>query len=226
MANSQTSPAHRPAVTSKGGATAARILDVAVDQFSRLGFERVTMAGIAEAAGVSQPALHYHYEDKERLWQSAMLSVRTAVEGEELVFLALHDAPAILQLQSSMRLFLHVSWGNPALGRIVALEGMAAGDRLDWLVDQFLGPRLKRMADVVERAIAEGDLKPYPSEQIVVTLQAGAAGVINLSPLIRGAFDVDAGAPEGRAAHEAMVLDAVLGGFLTSQGRARLGRTE
>ena len=36
----------------KGERTAARIREVALDQFSRLGFERVTMAGIAHAAGV------------------------------------------------------------------------------------------------------------------------------------------------------------------------------
>ena len=38
------------AATTKGEATAARIRAVALDQFSQLGYERVTMGGIAKAA--------------------------------------------------------------------------------------------------------------------------------------------------------------------------------
>ena len=47
----------------KGERTAARIRDVALDHFSRLGFERATLAEIARSAGVSQPSLHYYFAE-------------------------------------------------------------------------------------------------------------------------------------------------------------------
>jgi AcrR family transcriptional regulator len=206
--------------TPKGEATAARILDVALDQFSRLGFERVTMAGIAEAAKVSQPALHYHFQDKLQLWRSAMLALLAVIGEEERLMAVAQDAPAIVQLRMAMRLFLEVSRKHPALGRIVALEGMAGGERLEWLDRHLIGPRNRRLAELVRQAIAAGDVKPYPPEQVVITLETGAVGVLNLTPLIRTTFGSDPETPAAQAAHSEMVLDALLGGFLTDKGKS------
>jgi AcrR family transcriptional regulator len=211
--------------TSKGEATAARIRDVALDQFSRLGFERVTLAGIAEAARVSQPTLHYHFQDKVHLWRSAMAALGAVIAEEERLMDAARDVPAVIQLRMAMRIFLQISWKHPALGRIVALEGMAGGERLEWLDRHLIGPRNRRLATIVAEAIAEGDLKPYPPEQVIITLQTGAVGVINLAPMMRAAFGLDPDAPAARAAHDDMVLDALLAGFLTDKAKAPREKT-
>lgn len=202
---------------SKGERVAARIRAEALEQFSRLGFERATMGEIARAAGVSQATLHYHFQDKAQLWRSAMLELGSTLAEEERAIAAAVDAPAIAQLRLAMRLFVEISWRHPALGRIVALEGMAGGERLTWLVENLLGERNRRLVKLAAQAIAEGDLKPFPPEQIVVTLQAAAAGVINLQPLMRANFGVVAYSPAGRAAHLDMVLTAVFDGFTTDK---------
>jgi TetR/AcrR family transcriptional regulator len=204
----------------KGERTAARIREIALDQFSRLGFERVTMAGIAEAAAVSQATLHHHFGDKDQLWRSAVLALSAVIAEEERLLHAAKDAPAIVQLRMAMRLFLQISWKHPALGRIVALEGMAGGERLEWLNQHLLGARNRRLVALARTAIADGDLKPFPPEQIVVSLQAGAAGIVNLRPLMQVNFGVDPDTPRGRAAHEELVLDGLFGGLLTN-GRQR-----
>jgi AcrR family transcriptional regulator len=203
----------------KGERTAARIRDVALEQFSRLGFERVTMAGIAAQAGVSQPTLHHHFGDKDQLWRSAMLALSAVIAEEERLMAAAKDAPAIVQLRMAMRLFLQISWRHPALGRIVALEGMAGGKRLEWLNKHLLGGRNRRLVELARTAIADGDLKPFPPEQLIVSLQTGAVGIINLRPLMRANFGVDPDTPDGRAAHEALVLDGLLAGLLAGKGK-------
>jgi AcrR family transcriptional regulator len=212
--------AHLPGA-SKGEATAARIRAVALDQFSRLGFERVTLGGIAKAAKVSQPALHYHFQDKAQLWRSAMLALSAVIGEEERLLAALSGLPAVTQLRAAMRLFLQISRNHPALGRIVALEGMAGGERLEWLNRHLIGPRNRRMVELAAQAVADGDLRAFPPELVIITLQAGGVGVINLAPLLRDAFGFDPDAPAARAAHEEMILEAMLGGFLTEKGRAR-----
>jgi len=194
--------------------TQDRILDVALDQFSRLGFERVTMAGIAKAARVAPASLHYHFLDKEDLWRKAMLQLRAVIEQEEqLLQAASQEASALSLLRMAMRLFLHLSWKHPALGRIVMLEGMAGGERLAWLNQHLIGPRNRRLAKLVARAIKDGDLKPFPPAQVVITLQMAAAGLINLAPLMRLSFSIDPYASDARAAHEQMIIDAILGGL-------------
>ncbi|MFZ2467538.1 MAG: TetR/AcrR family transcriptional regulator [Parvibaculum sedimenti] len=201
----------------KGERTAARIREVALDQFSRLGFERVTMSGIAEAAGLSQATLHYHFQDKDQLWRSAMLGLGEVIAEEERMLDAAQDASPLAQLRIAMRFFLRISWKHPALGRVVALEGMAGGERLAWLDEHVLGHRNRRLAALASAAIEAGVLKPFPPEMIVITLQAGAAGVINLAPLMRDTFGFDPDTAEGRAAHESLVLDALLSGFVKSE---------
>jgi len=199
----------------KGERTAARIRAAALDLFSRLGFERTTMGDIAAAAGVSQPALHYHFQDKAQLWRAAMLGLRAVIAEEERLLDAAADASPLAQLRMALRLFLRISWKHPALGRIVALEGMAGGERLDWLEANLLGPRNHRLVELVAAAIAAGELKPFPPEQVVITLQAAGAGVINLAPLMRASFGLDPSDPDMREAHERLILDALLDGLIT-----------
>ena len=55
------------ALTRKAEVTSARILDVALDQFRRRGFEQTTMRGIATEAGVSLGSAYYYFESKEDL---------------------------------------------------------------------------------------------------------------------------------------------------------------
>ncbi len=201
----------------KGERTAARIREVALDQFSRLGFERTTLAEIAAAAGVSQPSLHYHFADKDQLWRSAMSDLGAAIAEEERASLAARDASPLAQLRMSLRLFLALSWRHPALGRIVALEGMAGGPRLDWLIANLLGRRNARLVRLARAAIASGELKPFAPEQMIVTLQAAAVGIINLAPLLCASFGIDPDTPAARAAHETMMIDAILGGLIVKQ---------
>ena len=198
----------------KGERTAQRIREVALEQFSRLGFERVTMGGIAQEAGVSQATLHYHFEDKDQLWRAAMLDLSAVIAEEERFLAAAKDAAPLDQLRMAMRLFIDLSWRHPALGRIVALEGMAGGERLDWLNEHLMGRRNDRLVRLARAAIAAGQLKPFPPEHIVITLQAAAVGVINLAPLMRAGFRTDPATPEHRAAHEHMILDALLSGLI------------
>lgn len=207
----------------KGERTAQRIREAALEQFSRLGFERVTMGGIAEAAGVSQATLHYHFQDKDQLWRAAMLELSAAVAEEERFLSAAKDAPPLAQLRMAMRFFIEMSWRHPALGRIVALEGMAGGERLAWLNEHLMGRRNGRLVKLAAAAIAAGELKPFPPEQIVVTLQSAAVGVINLAPLMRAGFHSEPDTPEGRAAHETLILDALLGGLIVDKNGPKGG---
>lgn len=198
----------------KGPRTAARILEVALEHFSALGFERATLGAIAAEAGVSQASLHHHFLDKADLWRSAMLQLRTVIAQEERLLDAVKDASPLARLRAAMRFFLQISWDHPALGRIVMLEGMAGGERLEWLDRNLIGPRNRRLAKLAATAIAAKELKPFPPEQLIVTLQCAGAGVINLSPMMRVSFGADMHAPAAREAHDEMIMEAFLGGLV------------
>ena len=107
----------------QGERTALRIREVALEQFSRLGFERVTMGGIAQEAGVSQATLHYHFEDKDQLWRAAMLDARGKAHASGL-------EPVQIRFVGSQRWALDSACGEfgNALGTPLAQDRFRTAD--------------------------------------------------------------------------------------------------
>lgn len=62
--------------------TAAHIREVALDLFSRQGYERSTLREIADALGISKAAVYYHYRTKAEILDDLLLPL---VEGEESI---------------------------------------------------------------------------------------------------------------------------------------------
>lgn len=52
--------------------TRAAILNAACDVIAEIGFENVRMRNVAERAGVSTAALHYHFDTREKLFAEAL----------------------------------------------------------------------------------------------------------------------------------------------------------
>ncbi len=65
--------------------------------------------------------------------------------------------------------------------------------------------------------MAAGELKPFPPELLVVTVQAAAVGAVNLAPLLRSEFGYEPDTPEGRAAHEELILNALMQGLVADR---------
>ena len=60
----------RPAKQKQGGATRDAILEAAEQTFGTHGFEGASMRAIAELAEVAQALLHYHFKNKEALFEA------------------------------------------------------------------------------------------------------------------------------------------------------------
>ena len=84
----ETPPARR-----KSGRKSRRdqITDIAVELFAQNGFDRTSIRDIADAAGLTKPALYYHFQDKEALFEHVLVermseliaSVSTAIDEVE-----------------------------------------------------------------------------------------------------------------------------------------------
>jgi len=60
----------QPGRTRKGGQTKERIVDCALRMFRQYGYDRTTMRGIAEEAGVSLGNAYYYFKSKDHLIQA------------------------------------------------------------------------------------------------------------------------------------------------------------
>lgn len=64
-----------PPPMGRGQARRSAILEAAIDQFSRRGVAATSMANIAEAAGVSRPALYQYFGDKDEIFARAFVGL-------------------------------------------------------------------------------------------------------------------------------------------------------
>ncbi|HET9052263.1 MAG TPA: helix-turn-helix domain-containing protein, partial [Candidatus Dormibacteraeota bacterium] len=60
-------------------ATRSRLLRLAGDLFARRGYAGVSMRDVAVAAGVTKPALYYHFRDKDALFTECLLTQQGAL---------------------------------------------------------------------------------------------------------------------------------------------------
>ena len=73
--------------TGRGEVRRSAILEAAIDQFSRRGVAATSMANIAEAAGVSRPALYQYFSDKDEIFASAFVGLFEQLVERALVAL-------------------------------------------------------------------------------------------------------------------------------------------
>src|SRR5262245_63501053 len=97
-----------------------RILGTAIRTFSELGYAGTTTAGIARAAGVTQPLVHHHFGSKDGLWRAAMDAAFANVP--RLVTNVDGSSPGETLLDIVER-FVRFVAAHPEVTRIIAREG-------------------------------------------------------------------------------------------------------
>lgn len=101
------------------------IIREAARLFSEKGYERTSMRAIAEAAGVSKPAIYYYFSNKDELFESmlelaashitdTMVAIRdsTLTPTEKLNFIAMHRFELYNQHPEISKFLMDISGGN------------------------------------------------------------------------------------------------------------------
>jgi AcrR family transcriptional regulator len=81
----------RPRET-RGDRTRARLVEAALAEFQRHGFERASVARIAEQAGVSRPTFYFHFPAKEDLLRELQASLQASLAERIARSRSLRDA--------------------------------------------------------------------------------------------------------------------------------------
>jgi AcrR family transcriptional regulator len=147
----------RPARRGRPGYDRDSLLRVAVQVFNERGYDGTSMDYLASRLGITKAAIYYHVASKEELLRLALDRALDGLAGVSTQ-LAASPAPAVDRLEQLVRgsievlvaelpfvtLLLRVR-GNTAVER-AALERRRAADQL--------------AVQLVEQAVAEGDLRP------------------------------------------------------------------
>jgi AcrR family transcriptional regulator len=108
----------------RGPLTRKQILDAALRLFSEKGFARTSVRDIAQAAGITDAAIYYHFDSKRDLFE-ALIEERgftAALESLETVEVAIPPSEALPELGRSALTFIYQ---NRDLMKVLMLEAMA-----------------------------------------------------------------------------------------------------
>ncbi|QTD57087.1 TetR/AcrR family transcriptional regulator [Parasphingorhabdus cellanae] len=151
---------HRVPVQARSKQKRSEILHQARIIFAERGCDAANVRDIAAAAKTTHSMIRYHFGTKDQLWRE---SVRDMFELLDEA-LALDDqSSATLSglegFKAYLQRYIRYSAAHPEHARIMIMESVRGGDRLDWIVETFIRPLHENLS---ERFETSGGIQGMP----------------------------------------------------------------
>lgn len=151
--------------------TRARILQTARDEFAEHGFDGANVRDIAQAAGTTHSMITYHFGSKEQLWREAVrdmfaLLQQTVLESAEQE----KDLPLEERYTRLIRRYVRYCAAHPEHARITIAETIRGGDRLEWMVREFVIRDHKETMPLFRELMEKGIIPEMPVASFVYAL--------------------------------------------------------
>jgi AcrR family transcriptional regulator len=153
--------------------TREQILDASLRLFSEKGFARTSVRDIAQAAGITDAAIYYHFASKRDLFE-ALIEERgftTALENLETVEITVGPREAIIAMAEGALSFI---FANRDLMKVLMVEAMAqdavATDEYQLLVERWKKAEARIFQHYAERGEIRTEAVDELATQLVITV--------------------------------------------------------
>ncbi|MEO1042775.1 MAG: TetR/AcrR family transcriptional regulator [Pseudomonadota bacterium] len=133
------------------------VFNAAAEVFAQYGFRRTAMNDIAQAAGISRPALYVLFENKEDLFQQLAIHRQNEAIGEAIAILE-QNKPFVQRFTQAVLAYERIFY-EPIAGSPHAAEFMDAS--LGLVSDEMLKRQnrlVSYLSDVIDQAASEGSV--------------------------------------------------------------------
>jgi len=193
--------------------TRDRILEVALEAFSQLGFDGASTRAIAAGAGVNQGLIPYYFGNKEELWRQAVdrafAHLRERLAG---ITETGSDLSGRERLALMIRRYVSFVARHPEFVRLMNEEGKRDGPRMRWLTDHHVRPLFEGMMGIFEEARvmdrAPAGVDPIHMHYIFV---GAVATIFHQAHECRRLSGYDPMTPEATRAHADTLIHLLLG---------------
>jgi TetR/AcrR family transcriptional regulator len=193
--------------------TVEQILDAAFRAFATYGYDGVAVRTLNRELGVSHNLIHQRFGSKLGLWYAAV----DRAFGQQVTELATAFDPTLAdpldQLNHAIRRFVHYNAERPELLGIMNIEGGVAGERLDYIYDNYIAPALAPLGRLLDHLRKEGRVRPISIRALFFLIAHGAAAPFTLAPLARRFDDTDPLDPSQVAEQAALTADVITSGL-------------
>ena len=146
-----------------------RIVAAAKELFIRKGFGQTSMSDIAEAAGITRPALHYYFRTKEKMFQAVFGGIiQTLVP--EMEGILKDGSPAIEKLSRLADMYISIFLAEPSLPVFIVLEIQRdAGHLLETASSLDMGRHAACLVSYFRDEMEKGNIRQVPMYAIFYT---------------------------------------------------------
>ncbi|WP_313802162.1 TetR/AcrR family transcriptional regulator [Sphingobium sp.] len=137
--------------------TRERIIDAAIEEFARHGFEGVSTRSVSINAGTRHTLVTYHFEGKEGLWYAVMdRVVRSFTTQQQERLEGLRGVDEVVQLRLLLEEFVRYSARDPRLHKLMSHAASEASPQLERMMAEYLGSYFKMIARLIKAAQVKG----------------------------------------------------------------------
>lgn len=137
--------------------SAIKILEAATDLFARESFEAVSIKQIAAASGVNSALISYYFGGKKNLYQEALTTqAKLFINLQDKI--RLQDVSPLAKLRNYVDSIAALQSEHPYRVHLIFRELLMPTPTFDSFVKNYLYKAHKFMAELVEAAIAEGEI--------------------------------------------------------------------
>lgn len=160
----------RPASCRTDCGTRASIIAAARTLFAQRGLEGTSVREVAEAAGVNNAMIYYHFTDKVEMYRAVLADSFTEFDRiwEHGVFST--DAPARAKIQKYVEELIRFQQDNEEIRRILSMEFASCGKNIKWLADNFFNHSYEKLAAILKTGMKKGELKKVDLSIAISTL--------------------------------------------------------
>jgi len=160
----------------RGPLTRKQILDASLRLFSEKGFARTSVRDIAQAAGITDAAIYYHFESKRELFE-ALVEERgftSAIEGLERAGSEQLSIAPIEAIEGIATSALALMYANRDLMKVLLVEAIAedpvAMDEYESLVRRWIRAEARILKHYIQRGMLRTDDADELAKQLVITV--------------------------------------------------------
>jgi len=198
------------------------ILAAAIAEFAEAGEAGARMERIAQAAGVNKALLHYHYRDKQGLYQAAIDAVFGGLKERQMAVLARPEASGERALRFLLSHFDYLT-SNPSHPKMIGQEMMRAKrggfEPLRRLIAHYMTPVSQAMHATLQEGMASGELRQFDARQFTMASIGSNIFYVISAPVTRSVFHESTNMREVLEQRRAALLDFAAATIYADRGR-------